>query len=247
MRRNTVLCVLLLAICMGSAASAAEVWSISTQHPCTGLTAGFARPLAALSRLVGPHWQPAPGPVKGQGLVLLFVTACPDSSYAGKSTGSFSGAFVLVPVKQKAPAARETHAIAVLQAAGAAGKPVVKLFRNRDIPVMDARVSLVTRGDANGKHAEAIVHFAHGILTLDAQFEPVTRPMKSANTTAVRVSPPGTVFSGPESSIRYAKGKAQAHATQKTWLQRYKLGTPLFVTLDTDFTWDFEFARRPRR
>ena len=247
MPRKCVLYVLLLAICVGSAANGAQVWSNSTQRPCTGLTAGFARPLAALSRLVGPHWQPAPGPVKGQGLVLLFVTACPDSSYAGKSTGPFSGAFVLVPVEQKAPAGDQTHAIAVLQAAGLSGKPIMKLFRSREVPVTDARVSLVTRDDANGIHAEATVHFAHGTLTLDAQFAPVAKPMKSADTTAVRVLPPGTVFSGPESSTRYAKGKVHAHATGRTWLQRYKLGTPAFVTLDTDFTWDFDFTRRPRR
>ena len=247
MRRNTVLCVLLLVICLGSAANGAEIWSISTLHPCTGLTAGFARPLAALSRLVGPRWQPAPGPVKGQGLVLLFVTVCPDSRYAGKPTGPFSGAFVLVPVEQKPTAGRETHAIAVLQVAGSAGKPVMKLFGSRDIPTMDARVSLVTSDDANGKHAQAIIHSAHGRLTLDAQFEPVTQSMKSTDTTAVRVSPPGAVFRGPESATRYAKGIAQAHATDKTWLQRYQLGTPLFVTLDTDFIWDFDFTKTPHR
>lgn len=58
MRRTIVLGVLLLTFCVGSAAYGAEVWSIAAQHPCTGLTAGFARPLADLSDMVGPHWHP---------------------------------------------------------------------------------------------------------------------------------------------------------------------------------------------
>lgn len=245
MRRTIVLGVLLLTFCAGSTAYGAKLWSISAQHPCTGLTAGFARPLADLSDIVGPHWQPAPGPVQGQGLVLLFITACPNSIYAGKSTGPFSGAFVLVPVTQLEPAGKQTHAIAVLQAAGLSGTAVMNLFHNHGIHIMDAQVSLAVHDADHAKHAEVVIRTAQGTLTLDADLQPVTQPYKSTNTLAVRVAPAGALFNGPESSVRYAKGKANARATGETWLQRYQLGTPLFVTLDTDFIWNFDFTKMP--
>lgn len=241
MRRTIVLGVLLLTFCAGSAAYGAEVWSISAQHPCTGLTAGFARPLADLSDIVGPHWQPAPGPVQGQGLVLLFITTCPNSTYAGKSTGSFSGAFVLVPVMQLEPAGKQTHAIAVLQAAGPSGTAVMNLFHTHGIHIMNAHVSLVVHDADHAKHAEAVIRTAEGTLTLDADLQPVTQPYKSTNTVAVRVAPTDALFNGPESSVRYAKGKAEAHTINDTWVQRYQLEKPLFVTLDTDFIWKFSF------
>jgi hypothetical protein len=245
MRRSVVLAILLLTAAISSATYGAEAWSISAQRPCTGLTVGFAKPLAELNQLVGLHWQAAPGPVKGQGLVLLFVTTCPDSSAAGKSTGAFSGAFVLVPVEQKAQAEKQTHAIAVLRATGRVGTPVMKLFRSHGIPVGDASVSLEINGHSNGERAQAVIHSAQGTLTIDADMLPETRPYKSDNTIAVRVKPAGILFSGPESSTRYAGGKAVAHAVADTWLKRYELGTPLFVTLDTDFLWDFDFSEMP--
>lgn len=243
MRRAIVLGILLLTFCVGSAAYSAEVWSISAQHPCIGLTAGFARPLADLSDMVGPHWQPAAGPVQGQGLVLLFITSCPDSTYGGKSTGAFSGAFVLVPVMQLEPAGKQTHAIAVLRAAGLSGTAVMNLFHNHDIHIMNAQVLLAVHDAGNTKHAEAVIRAAHGTLTLDADLQPVTQPYKSTNTVAVRVTPAGALFNGPESSVRYAKGKAEAHAIGNTWLQRYQLEKPLFVTLDSDFIWKFNFTQ----
>jgi len=245
MRRNIVLGLLLLATAIASNASGAGIWMISARQPCTGMTAGFAKPLAELDKAVGPHWQAAPGPVKGSGLVLVFIAACPNSSFGGKATGKFSSAFVLVPVEQSAPAGAQTHAIAVLQAAGKSRASVMQLFRNHGIPVTDAKVSLVVRGLADGKQAVSIIHTTNGTLTLDAHMEPVTQPMNSTDTTAVRVAPPGMLFNGPESSTRYAKGKAEMRADARSWLQRYQLGTPLFVTVDTDFIWNFQFTEMP--
>lgn len=232
---------LVTVVCTG--ANAAGTWAISPQHPCTGLTAGFARPLSDLAKLVGPHWRPAPGPFKGQGLVLLFVTACPDSAYAGKPTGPFGSAFILVPVKERTPSTSETHAIAVLRAAGRQGSPVMKLFHNHGIPVSNARISLTVHDAAGLTRAETIMDFTQGRLTLDAEMQPKTQAYKSLKTLAVRAEPAGILFSGPESSTRYAHGKATAHASGRTWLERYKLGTPLFVTLDTDFIWSFDFTQ----
>lgn len=244
MRRVTIFFGVLLATVFGTAVHAAQAWVISAQHPCTGLTVGFARPLADLSDMVGPHWQPAPaGPVKGQGLVLLFITICPDSRYAGKSTGAFSAAFVLLPVMQLEPAGKQTHAIAVLQAAGPSGNAVMNLFRNHGIPVMNANVALAVRAIGNTKHAQAVIRATSGTLTLDAELQSVRQVYKSTNTVAVRVTPAGVLFNGPESSLRYAKGTAVAHAISDTWLQRYQLEKPLLVTLDTDFIWNFAFTQ----
>lgn len=245
MRRSMIFFGVLLATVICTSANAAETWAISAQHPCTGLTAGFARPLSDLAKLVGPHWQPAPGPVKGQGLVLLFVTACPDSTYAGKSTGPFSSAFLLVPVEERAPAASETHAIVVLRAAGRQGSSVMKLFHRHGIPVSNARISLTVHDTAGAKRAESVMVFAQGRLTLNAEMQPKTQAYKSLKTLAVRAKPAGVLFSGPESSTRYAHGKATSRTSGRSWLQHYKLGTPLFVTLDTDFIWNFDFTQAP--
>lgn len=246
MRRALIAGFLLLTAATISTVNAAPLWMISAKRPCTGLTAGFARPMADLSSLVGPHWQPAPGPVEGQGLVLLFFASCPGSSYAGKATGAFTAAFVLVPVLQLESAGKQTHAIAVLQAAGKAGSPVTKFFRTHGIPVSAARVSLRVRKADRGKQAGASIRFTRSMLALDAQMLPGTVRYKSANTVAVRATPAGVLFSGPESSVRYAKGTATVHAVGTTWLERYQLGKPLFVTLDTDFVWNFTFAEAPK-
>ena len=245
MRCTLILCGL-LAMGIGTAANADAAWTISGQKPCTGLTAGWAKPLAELDKLVGPHWQAAPGPVKDQGLVILFIPACPDSNYAGKSTEPFSSAFVLVPVRETAPAASQTHAIAVLEVAGKVDTPVMKLFQSHLIPVSNVRVSLTAHDFAKGKHAESVLHFAHGMLVLDAELQPVTQAINSTDTTAVRVSPAGVLFNGPESSTRYAKGRGEAHGTGSTWLTQLGLkGNPLFVTLDTDFIWKFDIQPAP--
>lgn len=245
MRRVMVPCLVLLAIGMGSAAHGADTWSISAQQPCTGLTVGFAKPLAELNKLVGPRWQAAAGPVKGQGLALLFVTACPNARIGAKPAGAFSGAFLLVPVEQGARAKKPTHAIAVLRAAGRSDTPTMKLFRSQGIPVSDAHVSLDVSGGQD-RHAEAIIHFTDGTLTLDAEMQPDTVPYKSTDTVAVRTQPAGKLFNGPEASTRYANGKAQVRTTAGTWMQDYGLGQPLFVTLDTDFTWSFTFTAAPQ-
>ncbi|MGH8362157.1 MAG: hypothetical protein ACRESQ_02265 [Gammaproteobacteria bacterium] len=250
MRCTMILCGL-LAMGIGTAANADAAWTISAQRPCTGLTAGWAKPLAELNKLVGPNWQAAPGPVKGAGLVLLFIASCPDSSYAGKSTGRFSSAFVLVPVEPvvldaSAPMPVNAHWIAVLGVAGISGTPVMNLFQGHGIPVTQARVSLTSRAFAKGKRAAGTIHFRHGTLALGAEWQPVTKPMTSTDTTAVRVSPPGVLFNGPESSTRYAEGKGSNRSTGTTWLTQFALkGDPLFVTLDTDFTWNFAFRPAP--
>lgn len=245
MRCALILCGL-LAMGIGTAANADAAWTISGQQPCIGLTAGWAKPLAELNKLVGPHWQAAPGPVKGQGLVILFIPTCPNSTYAGKSTGPFSGAFVLVPVEENTSAASQTHAIAVLEAAGKASTPIMKLFQSQGISISNARVSLTVHALDTGKRVESMLHFAHGTLTLDAEMQPITQAMNSTDTTAVRVSPPGVLFNGPESSTRFAKGRGEARGTGSTWLTQLELnGNPLFVTLDTDFIWKFTFHSAP--
>lgn len=246
MRYVLAFCGLFLAAGIGGSAYGAQVWSISARQPCTGLTVGFAKPLAELNKSVGPHWQAAPGPVKGSGLVLVFIATCPNSSYNGKTTGAFGSAFVLVPVEQSTTAGAQTHAIAVLQAAGKSGTPVMKLFRSHGIPVTNAQVSLTVHNLADGKQVVSAIRTIRGVLGFDALMESATQPMKSTDTTAVLVSPPAMLFSGPESSTRYAKGKAELHADARAWLAQYHLGAPLFVTLDTDFIWKFAFQRAPR-
>lgn len=246
MRRVIVLCFLLLATAVANAASGDQSWAISARQPCTGLTAGFTKPLAELNKLVGPRWRAAPGPIKDQGLVLLFVTSCPNPGIAGKPTGAVSSAFVLVPVDQGAHAKKQTHAIAVLQAAGRSGTAVMKLFRTHGIPVNDAHVSLDVRANGDRTHAQAVIHFQKGTLTLTAEMQPDSAPFHSADTLAVGTQPAVDLFSGPENSTRHTKGTIQARATDGTWIQDFELGQPLFVTLDTNFTWDFTFAEPPR-
>lgn len=247
MRYAIVVCGLLLAGGIWSAANAETVWTISKQQPCTGLTAGWARPLAELNKMVGPRWRAAPGPVKDAGLVLVFIASCPNSTYAGKTTGRFNAAFVLVPVEPvildaSAPIPANAHWIAVLAAAGKPGTPVMRLFHGHGIPVARAQVALTVHALAKGKHAESLLRFAHGKLAVNAEWQPLTKPMNITDTTAVRVSPPGMLFNGPESSTRYAEGKGDNRSTGTSWLTQFGLkGNPLFVTLDTDFIWNFTF------
>lgn len=250
MRCTMILCGL-LALGTGTAANADAAWAISAQRPCTGVTAGWAKPLTELNKLVGPQWRAALGPVKDAGLVLVFIASCPNSSYGEKATGSFTNAFVLVPVDPvildaSAPMPANAHWIAVLAAAGKPGTPVMRLFHSHGIPVTRAQVSLTLHDLAKGKQAKSVLRFARGTLSVDAEWQPMTKPMNISDTTAVRVSPPGVLFNGPESSSRYAEGKGYNRSTGSTWITHFGLeGNPLFVTLDTDFIWKFTFAAAP--
>ncbi|MGH8278698.1 MAG: hypothetical protein ACRETQ_03920 [Gammaproteobacteria bacterium] len=244
MRQTLIASLLLLTV---GTAYAGPAWIISAKQPCIGLTAGFARPMPDVSDLVGPQWHPAPGPASGQGLVLIFVASCPASTYAGQATGAFTAAFVLVPVLQLGPAGNLTHSIAVLRAAGEAGTPVMRLFHVHGIPINDTRVSLTANKSGKQQQVHVRLETNQGTLTLRAELQPPAATYKSLDTIAVRVTPAAGLFSGFESSTRYAKGTAEAHSTGTTWLERYQLGKPLFVTLDRHFVWNFTFANTPTK
>lgn len=249
MHRPAIFGLLLLAIGLGSvSASAAEVWNIVPERSCTGLTAGWTKPLADLNKLLGPRWRPAPGATGGTGTVLVFVTHCPASTIADRKTGPFTAAFVLVPVyplllDASAPVPPNTQWIAVLAAAGGRASPVMKLFQRHGVPITVAHVSLKLHAGGKSPRAEAEIRTMEGTLRLTADMQPASQPFKSALTTAVGVRPPAILFSGPEASTRYGKGTGKSQTAGHTWLSRYGLrGAPAFVAVDTDFRWQFEFT-----
>lgn len=239
----------LLAVAANATASApaAEDWQISAHAPCAGLTLGWTPPLAQLAKLVGPGAHPAPGPVPGHGLLLIFATHCPNSRIGVHRTGPASVAAIIVPLQSAAvpgvDVAAAEHAAAIPLIEAPSASPVARLFARHAFSVRPAEVSLEVTAVGGGQRATLRIRSAHGDLRAEADFAAAPAPRNIAMSVLVNGAAPRLgVITGPESSSRYTTKTARISATGETALTRFGLhGAPALAALDTDFTWNFRF------
>lgn len=248
MRRFLLIAPLLaVALNAGASAPAAEDWQIPPSAPCAGFTLGWTPPLAGLAKLVGTGSTPAPGPVRGHGLLMLFVTRCPASRIAGHASGPFTLAAIIIPLQRAAApgvdASRAGHAAAIPVIQAATDSPAARLFARHAFAVQPADVSLRVTDMADGKRATLAIRTAKGDLQAQADF---TRSAKPRNIPMSLLTNAGTtrigVITGPESSQRYETTTARVDGDGENFLTRYGLkGPPAMASLDTDFVWNFRF------
>jgi hypothetical protein len=235
------------------AASAAppENWVISANSACEGLTASWTPTLANLQLMVGQHWTPAPGPVPGHGVLLLFAVACPQSHIAKKPTGAFTIGAVIVPVEPP----EDTHGIkltnghgwaVITDVLGPETSPVMQLFKRHGFAVTDAKVTLrMHKAKEDNEPTVSIVTQA-GHMGVHAQ---VTGPAKRFDiVSALAGNNPSrfSLFTGPESASRQEQGTAIVTAGGDTLVSRFDMAQkPGKVMFDRDFTWAFRFSDQP--
>ena len=247
--RGLIIAVGLFLICVHSASAAPpETWAISNKAACKGLTVSWTPTLANLQLLVGQRWHPAPSPVPGHGILLLFATSCPQSHIGNKPTGAFTIGAVIVPVENP----EDTHGIqltnghgwaVITDVLGVESNPVMQLFKRHGFAVTDAKVTLrLHRGTKDIEPTVSIVTPA-GHMGVHAQ---VTGPAKRFDIVSALAGNDASIFSlftGTESYSRQDQGTAIVTSGGKSLVSDLGLeAKPTKVMLDQDFIWSFRFS-----
>ncbi|MGA9853692.1 MAG: hypothetical protein WBR29_00245 [Gammaproteobacteria bacterium] len=234
-----------------ASAAPPENWSIPTKVACKGLTVSWTPTLANLQLMVGGHWHPAPGPVPGHGILLLFATSCPQSHIGNKPTGAFTIGAVIVPVENP----EDTHGIQLTNGHGWAvitdmfgpkASPVVQLFKRHGFAVTDAKVRMTMRRGVKDIEPTVSIVTPEGHMGVHAQ---VSGPAKRFDmVSALAGNDPAilSLFTGTESYSRQEQGTAIVTSGGKSLVSELELeAKPTKVMLDQDFVWSFQFSDQP--
>ncbi len=234
-----------------ASASPLETWAISNKAACKGLTVGWTPTIPDLQLMVGQHWHPAPGPVPGHGILLLFATSCPQSHIGNKPTGAFTIGAVIVPVENP----EDTHSIqltnghgwaVITDVLGAETSPVMQLFKRHGFSVTDAKVKLTMHKGAKDIEPTVSIVTPAGHMGVHTQ---VTGPAKRFDIiSALAGNDPAifSLFTGAESYSRQEQGTAIVTSGGETLVSRLGLeAKPTKVMLDHDFIWSFQFSDKP--
>lgn len=229
-----------------AAAPSQQAWTIPASHPCTGLSAIWTPPLAMLKPLVG-EWKPAPGPKRGHGVFVLFVTRCPQSSVGGHHVGPSIVGAVLVSIEPPAELAksdtpRKAHWAALVNVFGDPGSAAARLFAHEGFPVTPAQLALHV--DRDQGTATFSIATDTGETQLQTHFAAAPAAAMAHQTAMVSVGEkPMAIIRGFESATRQPKGAGTVRTEGDTWPARLALPLkPAAVALDTDFRWMFKFA-----
>jgi len=248
---SVILAVSLLFVGIRPGMAAAESWVTTSKAPCKGLTVGWTPTLAALRQVVGPRWQPAPGPVKDHGILLLFATSCPGSEIGKTASGAFTLGAVIVPVETPVDIhsihQSNAHGWAVVpDVLGTTAGPVMQLFKRQGFASTDAKVTLSVHSTAKGEQARMRFVTPHGQMWIRALVSGPAKRFDHVSALAGTGQAVFSVFTGPESASRQAQGTVEVSARGDTWVSRLHLDSrPKIVTLDRDFVWAFNFSKQP--
>jgi hypothetical protein len=244
--------IILVCLCMTgmrvASAAPTENWVISSKSACEGLTVSWTPTRANLQLMVGQHWTPAPGPVPGHGVLLLFAVDCPQSHIGNKPTGAFTIGAVIVPVEPP----EDTHGIkltnghgwaVITDVLGPETSPVMQLFKRHGFAVTDAKVTLrMHKAKEDNEPTVSIVTQA-GHMGVHAQ---VTGPAKRFDIVSALAGNDPTIFSlftGTEAYSRQEQGVAIVTSGGETLASRLGLDAkPTKVMLDQSFIWTFKFS-----
>lgn len=227
----------------------AEAWTIADNAPCTGLTIGWAVPTDELRQLIGTGLEPAAGPAKGTGLMLLFAATCPGSTIGGQRTGPFVTTHVIIPITPPPFANSEhvTHAvkgwIAIPESFGTTTSPVAALFRRHGFVVQTGDATVEIEPGANGTRGHLVLTTPRGQLEATATFADSARRFESMTGLVGGRADARAFAHGPEHSMRTSGGHASVSVRGTTVLSGlHPIGAPVAV-LDTNFAWSFSFER----
>lgn len=229
-------------------ATASESWITTSHAACQGLTIGWTPTLASLKQIVGPRWQPARGPVKDHGILLLFATSCPQSRIGRTATGPFTIGALIVPVEKPI----DTHGVqqsnghgwaVIPEAFGSVENPVMQLFKRHGFGVTHAKVTLTVHSTVKGNQVSMSFVTPKGRMQIHALVSGETKRFDYISALAGTNPLIFSLFTGPESASRQAQGTATVTAHGDTWISRLGLDEkPKMVMLDRDFVWSFRFS-----
>lgn len=250
--RGVILAFGLLAVGMHTASAAPpETWAISNKAACTGLTVSWTPTLANLQLMVGLHWHPAPGPVPGHGILLLFATSCSQSHIGNKPTGAFTIGAVIVPVENP----EDTHGVqltnghgwaVITEVFGQESSPVMQLFKRHGFSVTDAKVTLRMHKGAKDFEPTASIVTPDGHMGVHAQVSGQAKRSDIVSALAGKDPAIFSLFTGTESYSRQEQGTAIVTADGATLVSRLGLeAKPTKVMLDLNFIWSFKFSDQP--
>ncbi|MGA9852658.1 MAG: hypothetical protein WBR15_06975 [Gammaproteobacteria bacterium] len=249
-RLMLVLCLFVTGLCTAATAPS-ESWVTTSKAPCDGLTIGWTPRLDVLQKALGSRWQPAEGPVKGHGILLLFATSCPQSHIGKIASGPFTIGAVIIPVQTP----KDTHGVqqsnghgwaVIPDALGPASGAVMHLFKRHGFAVTDAKVALGIHKTPKGNETSMSFMTAEGNIEVRAL---ILGPAKRFGYVSALAGANPSVFSlftGSESASRQAQGTATVTAQGNTWVSRLGLDAkPKMVMLDQGFIWSFQFSDKP--
>lgn len=227
-------------------ASGTSTWRASN---CQAGSLYWTPSLEDLDEVVGPNYDPAPGPLPDRGLFWIFAFDCRSSGVDGLRISPPSGAAALVAI-QEPDNTRNVSApdgwIAVPTWYGTASSPVSEVFEEHGFEHTDAQVGLGSTSTLLGDQVRFTIETANGSLeaTMTVTGSATERSMEGA---LVGTDPDTfSVFSGPEEMQRREDGTATVQTQGTTWVERLNLDpSPYGIAYDTNMAWNFTFEHEP--
>lgn len=229
-------------------ATPAELWATNAAASCEGLTLGWTPPLGELSAMLRAGMRPAAGPVKGHGLLLLFVVTCQHSSIGRYAAGRFTLAALIVPILRPVdgygiPVSNARGWAVIPEVMGSRTNPVLQLFSRQRFRVTHAAVTFVVDKTPQARKVTVSIMTSQGRIKAWAR---VSGPAKRFRAVSAllndRLQAP-SVFDGPESAVRWDHGISRVSIRGDTWVSRLRLDSaPNLVMLDEHFIWSFLFS-----
>lgn len=206
-------------------------------------------PLEALDEVVGPNYEPAPGPVPDRGLFWLFVFECQRSSVNGLRISPPSGAAALAAVEEPDDTRNVTAPdgwAAVPTWYGPSSGPVSEVFQRHGFSHTTAQTGLGVASNALSDTVRVTIDSPTGVLEADLTLTG-SESRREVEGALVGTDPDRfSVFSGPETMQRTSDGTARVETRGTTWVERLDLDpTPFRVAYDRAMSWDFTFRDEP--
>lgn len=248
-RSSALLLAVLLAVpsCARARRHHPEVWTVTDDAPCVGLTLGWPAPVAELRELVGPGLKPAPGPAPGTGLVLLFVARCPGSAIDGRATGPFVTAHTIVPVEPPSESKSEPGRgaqgwITLADTYAPDGNPVRALLRRHGFRVQSGTATLDLAPHDGGEEAHVVLMTRGGQIDATATFADSAHALDRVTGMVSPGAGSRSLVLGPERSRRITGRDVHVTFRGNAPLAGLHLSaaTP-GAALDTAFVWNFAF------
>ncbi len=236
---------------VAAAPAAATRWTIPDSAACRGVTFAWSVPLERARALVGPELEPAETS-PGESTVSVFGTTCPGGAVGGESTGPTGLAALIVPVRAPSDSLGQSGVdfwAAIPEVVAPVGSPVAALFRRTGFHVTDGTVRIESGDLAAGGRVTLAVTTGEGRLRGSAAVPPAAAAVSRSVHSGLVGPGSGAVplFQGIETPHRRTATSPAMREEGAGWLSRVGLeGPPATAFVDTDFTWDFGFARVKR-
>lgn len=225
--------------------------SVWRAEDCEAASLYWTPSMSALGEVVGPNYEPAPGPgpQPDTGLFWLFAFECGRANVDGLRVSPPSGAAAIVAI-QEPDDTRNVSApdgwAAVPAWYGPSTGAVTEVFDKHGFNVEDGSGAVGTTSNPLADEVRLSIDAPDG--TVEASMT-VTGPSTTREVEGALVGTNPDLFSvfhGPERMDRRANGTATVETSGTTWVERLDLDpTPYAIAYDTGMRWNFTFEHEP--